>query len=179
VKIIKLEQNYRSTDTILEAANALIKHNVRRRGKRLWSHKAREPGSFYRCSPTRMKKRERSSSKLTIYACLVARHGPARRSCFARMCSRGPLETALRLAGVRYHLVGAQSFFDRREVRDFLAYLKAFVNPDERCQPVAIANVPPRGLSDVTMERLLWPATKGIARVCRDEKYGDRGHVSD
>src|SRR5204863_10082915 len=66
-----------------------------------------------------------------------------------------PLETALRQAGVRYHLVGGQSFFDRREIKDFLAYLKLFVNPHDDISLLRVANVPPRGLSDVTMERLL------------------------
>src|SRR5207253_1212513 len=64
-------------------------------------------------------------------------------------------ETALRAAGVRYHLIGGQSFFDRREIKDFIAYLKTFLNPDDDISLLRIANVPARGLSDVTMERLL------------------------
>src|SRR5215469_7792508 len=66
-----------------------------------------------------------------------------------------PIETALRTAGVRYHLIGGQSFFDRREIKDFLAYLKLFINPNDDISLLRIANVPARGLSDITMERLL------------------------
>ena len=66
-----------------------------------------------------------------------------------------PLEIALRAASVRYHLIGGQSFFDRREIKDFLAYLKTFINPHDDISLLRIANVPARGLSDVTMERLL------------------------
>ena len=66
-----------------------------------------------------------------------------------------PLETALRQAGIRYHLIGGQSYFDRREIKDFLAYLKTFINPHDDISLLRIANVPARGLSDVTMERLL------------------------
>jgi superfamily I DNA/RNA helicase len=66
-----------------------------------------------------------------------------------------PLETALRAANVRYHLIGGQSFFDRREIKDFIAFLKTFLNPHDDISLLRIANVPARGLSDVTMERLL------------------------
>jgi superfamily I DNA/RNA helicase len=65
------------------------------------------------------------------------------------------IETALRKANVRYHLIGGQSYFDRREIKDFLAYLKLLINPHDDISLLRIANVPARGLSDVTMERLL------------------------
>jgi superfamily I DNA/RNA helicase len=66
-----------------------------------------------------------------------------------------PIETELRKANVRYHLIGGQSFFDRREIKDFIAFLKTFLNPHDDISLLRIANVPARGLSDVTMERLL------------------------
>ena len=62
---------------------------------------------------------------------------------------------ALRQAKVKYHLIGGQSFFDRREVRDFIAYLKLFYNPDDDISLLRIANVPARGMSEGTMQRLL------------------------
>jgi DNA helicase II / ATP-dependent DNA helicase PcrA len=155
VKIIKLEQNYRSTNTILHAANAIIKNNVRRRPKQLWSGKGQ-------------------GDKILLRACtnddeearnLVEQIEFARRAhgipwshhavLFRTNVQSRPLETAFRSAGVRYHLIGGQSFFDRAEIRDFLAYLKVFINPHDDVNLLRIANVPARGLSDVTMERLL------------------------
>lgn len=155
VKIVTLEQNYRSTATILNAANALIRHNSRRRGKRLWSQKGQ-------------------GQKITLFTCPdedAEAQSVIEEIEFARMAHRvpwsdqavlfrtnqqsRPLETAFRKADIRYHLVGGQSFFDRREVRDLLAYLKIAVNPHDDISLLRIANVPPRGLSEVTMQRLL------------------------
>jgi superfamily I DNA/RNA helicase len=66
-----------------------------------------------------------------------------------------PLETALRQSRVRYRVVGGQSFFDRREIRDLLAYLKVFINPHDDASLLRIANVPARGLSDASLQKLL------------------------
>ena len=155
VKVIKLEQNYRSTNTILRAANALIRHNARRRPKQLWSQHGDGP-------------------KITLHTFAdeeAEARGIVEEIEFRRLARRVPwhsqavlfrtngqsraLETALRQAGVRYHLVGGQSYFDRREVKDVLAWLKTLLNPHDDASLLRIANVPARGLSETTMERLL------------------------
>ncbi len=155
VKIIQLEQDYRSTNTILQAANALIAHNVRRRVKKLWSHK----GDGERISVQAFANEDeeaRSIVEQIDYGRVTLQKPWSDHAILFRTNQQSrPLETALRQAGVPYHLIGAQSFFDRREVRDFLAYLKTFVNPDDDVSLLRIANVPARGLSDATMARLL------------------------
>jgi superfamily I DNA/RNA helicase len=154
-KVIKLEQNYRSTNMILNAANAIIKHNVRRRGKRLWSQKGDGPKIVLHTFGDD-EEEARTIAEQIEYARLAQRTPWAEQAILFRINAQSrPLETALRQAGVRYHLVGGQSFFDRREVRDFLAYLKVLLNPNDDVSLLRIANVPARGLSDVTMERLL------------------------
>ena len=89
------------------------------------------------------------------------------------------IETALRQGQVRYHLIGGQSYFDRREVRDFMAYLKTFINPHDDVSFLRIANVPARGLSDVTMERLLSASQERSCSVFAAMKHADvRGSFS-
>jgi superfamily I DNA/RNA helicase len=154
-KVVKLEQNYRSTNTILNAANAIIKHNVRRRGKKLWSQKGDGPKITLHAFASD-EEEARTIAEQIEYARLAQRTPWADQAILFRTNAQSrPLETALRQAGVRYHLIGGQSFFDRREIRDFLAYLKALLNPNDDISLLRIANVPARGLSDVTMERLL------------------------
>ena len=155
VKIIKLEQNYRSTNIILDAANAIIKNNVRRRPKQLWSGKGRGDKIVLRAYTN-----DDDEARNLVEQIEFARraHGVPwlhHAVLFRTNVQSRPLETAFRSAGVRYHLIGGQSFFDRAEVRDFLAYLKVFINPHDDVSLLRIANVPARGLSDVTMERLL------------------------
>ena len=159
-KVVKLEQNYRSTNTILAAANAIIQHNVRRRGKRLWSQKGDGPKISLQAF-SNDEEEARTLTEQIEYARLTQRVPWADQAILFRTNAQSrPLETALRQAGVRYHLIGGQSFFDRREVRDFLAYLKVLVNPNDDVSLLRIANVPARGLSDVTMERLLGASHK-------------------
>jgi superfamily I DNA/RNA helicase len=155
VKVIKLEQNYRSTNVILGAANAVIEHNSRRRGKKLWSNKG--DGSLVTLHVFETDEEEARTIVEEIEFQRMARGVPWGRQAilFRTNLQSRPFEMALRQAGVRYHLIGGQSYFDRREVRDFLAYLKVFVNPQDDVSLLRIANVPARGLSDVTMERLL------------------------
>jgi DNA helicase II / ATP-dependent DNA helicase PcrA len=155
VKVIKLEQNYRSTTTILTAANAVIKNNVRRRGKHLWSQKGE--GAKISLQMFAHDEEEAKTTAEEIEFARMARQVPWRDQAilFRTNLQARPLETALRQAGIRYHLIGGQSYFDRREIKDFLAYMKALVNPQDDVSLLRIANVPPRGLSDVTMERLL------------------------
>jgi superfamily I DNA/RNA helicase len=155
VKVIKLEQNYRSTNTILAAANAVIKQNLRRRGKQLWS----QNGHGQKITLHTLKDEEEEAQTVVelIECARVSKRIPwsAQAILFRTNIQSRPLETALRKGQVRYHLIGGQSFFDRREVRDFLAYLKLFLNPNDDVSLLRIANVPARGLSDITMERLL------------------------
>ncbi len=155
VKVVKLEQNYRSTNTILRAANTIIKNNLRRRGKQLWSDKGDGPKITLHAF-TDDEEESRTIVDQINYARLAHRIPWGDNAILFRTNQQSrPLETALRTAGVRYHLIGGQSFFDRREIRDFLAYLKTFLNPDDDVSLLRIANTPARGLSDVTMERLL------------------------
>ena len=155
VRIVKLEQNYRSTNTILSAANAVIRRNVRRRGKQLWSEKGNGPR--IRIYTFEHEEEEaRSVVELIDYARLSSRIPWSDQAILFRTNAQSrPLETALRQGGVRYHLIGGQSFFDRREIRDLLAYLKVFLIPRDEMSLLLIANVPARGLSEATMERLI------------------------
>ena len=155
VKIVKLEQNYRSTNTILKAANAVIKNNARRRGKQLWSANGTGELISLHVFPD-----DEAEARTIAEEIEYHRLGPKipwgdHAILFRTNQQSRPIETELRKAGIRYHLIGGQSYFDRREVRDFIAYLKMLVNPHDDMSLLRIANVPARGLSDVTMERLL------------------------
>jgi DNA helicase II / ATP-dependent DNA helicase PcrA len=155
VKVVKLEQNYRSTNVILRAANGVISHNPRRRGKQLWSAKGEGEKVMLHCFAT-----DEVEAKTVVENIEYDRLGRGigwghQAVLFRTNLQSRALETALRQARVRYHLIGGQSFFDRREIRDFLAYLRMFLNPHDDVALLRIANTPARGLSDVTMERLL------------------------
>ena len=155
VKVVKLEQNYRSTNAILNAANAVIKNNADRREKKLWSEKGTgSPITLWEFSDD--EEEAQAIVEEINYNLRIKKVKWRDQAILFRTNQQSrPLETALRRADIRYNLVGGQSFFDRKEIRDFVSYLKLFLNPDDDTGLLRIANVPARGLSNATMEKLL------------------------
>ncbi len=155
VKVIKLEQNYRSTNNILNAANSVIKNNPRRREKNLWSNFGE--GAKIQIATYKTEEEEAQGVvELIVLANVVQKIPLSDQAILFRTNQQTrPLEAALRKKRITYNLIGAKSFFDRSEIRDALAYLKIFANPHSDAHLLRIANTPPRGLPDVAMERLL------------------------
>jgi len=158
--VVKLEQNYRSTNSILGTANSLIKNNPRRRPKALWS--AQEGGEKVRLIQAASDREEAEFVGEEIQRMSFAEGLPW--EAFAvlyRMNAQSRLlEENLRRLQIPYRLVGGKSFFDRREVKDVLAYFAVLVNPSDDSNLLRIINTPARGISAGTIER----ATEWSAR---------------
>ncbi len=155
VRVVKLEQNYRSTSVILDAANAVIRHNPLRKDKTLWSQKGK--GSLIRLMAFESDEAEADAIVEEIEVQRMSSKIPWKDQSilFRTNLQARPIETALRRTKVKYRLVGSQSYFDRREVKEVLAFLKVMLNPDDDISLLRIANVPARGLSAKTMQTLL------------------------
>ena len=163
VTTILLEQNYRSTQTILDAANAVIEHNVSRKPKTLWTDqghgdrssattpttRATRPSGWPTPSPTC------TTAATTAGATSPSSTAPTPRAAWWRRRSCA--------SGIPYKVVGGTRFYDRREVKDALAYLKAVVNPADEVSVKRVLNVPKRGVGDTTVGRLdAWANGHGI-----------------
>jgi superfamily I DNA/RNA helicase len=153
-EVIKLEQNYRSTDIILSVANRLIKNNARRRGKNLWSD--RKEGD-----PVRILSAADDKTEAEFIADEIQASGPQSSKArpwtdFAilyRMNAQSrQFEEVLRERRIPYRVVGGKSFFDRREVKDVVAYLGALLNPDDDNALLRVLANPPRGIGAATLQ---------------------------
>ncbi len=153
---VYLEQNYRSTQTILDAAQAIIEKNPNRKPKRLWTEKGHGPKIIVHEAYDEV---DEANFVVREVARLVAR-GEARRSEIAVMyrtnAQSRSLEEAFVRAAVPYVLVGGTRFYERREVKDLLAYLRVVHNPFDMMSLERIVNVPPRGIGEKTWADLLW-----------------------
>ncbi|MGH8152591.1 MAG: UvrD-helicase domain-containing protein [Rhodanobacteraceae bacterium] len=154
LRVVKLEQNYRCAQRVLRAANALIAHNPHAHPKKLWSaHGDGERIRVLECRDTDHEA-ERIASQL-LY--LREKHELSWSDC--AVLYRGnhqarPLEKALRLSRVPYHLTGALSFLDRAEVKDMLAYLRLVANPEDDAAFLRVVNMPRREIGATTLEKL-------------------------
>ncbi|HVM16328.1 MAG TPA: UvrD-helicase domain-containing protein [Gaiellaceae bacterium] len=152
-KVVALEQNYRSTNSILGAANAVIVHNRDRKEKELWS----ELGDG---DPVRVVEVEDEQAEARYVASEIARfveEGYARReiAVFYRMNAQSRvLEQTLRMSQIDYRVVGGPRFYDRAEIKDAIAYLQVISNPADAVSLLRIANRPRRGIGDTTLARL-------------------------
>jgi DNA helicase-2/ATP-dependent DNA helicase PcrA len=151
--VIRLEQNYRSTGTILEAAGAVVAQNTQRKGKRLWTENPRgeritlallddevDEARFVATEISRLDKLGRSLHQIAVF--------------YRTNAQSRALEEALVRQRIPYVMVGGVKFFARAEVKDILAYLRVLVNPADTVAAKRIIGVPARGIGSATVERL-------------------------
>ncbi|MGD9388554.1 MAG: 3'-5' exonuclease, partial [Gammaproteobacteria bacterium] len=173
LRVIKLEQNYRSAGRILDAANGLIGNNPHLFDKRLWS--AHGPGERIRVMAARDGSDEADRVAMEIMRQRMERGGDW--ADFA-VLYRGnhqarPFEQALRTLQVPYSVTGGMSFFDRSEVKDVLAYLRLIANPDDDAAFLRIVNVPRREIGTVTLEKLgAFAAERGLGLLAASLEAG-------
>jgi len=151
-KVIRLEQNYRSTSTILEAASAVVAHNTERIGKWLWTESgAGEKVGLYE-APDSENEALWIADTIETY---LGRNPDSHVAVLYRTNSQSrQIEEALRRYGRKYIVVGGFSFYQRAEVKDILAYLKVLVSPQDTVSLLRIINTPARGIGRTTVEQV-------------------------
>lgn len=149
--IIKLEQNYRSAQSILDVANAVIKNNQQRNPKNLWSTRSgKQRVAVCTCTSEYQEadmvvsliKKNETQSKGQTHAVLYRAHYQSR-----------AIEEALLKAGIAYTIIGGIRFYERKEIKDLIAYLRLIVNPFDRTACARVINCPNRGLGEVFQEQ--------------------------
>ena len=151
-KVIRLEENYRSTQNILDLAGGLIKHNIERKEKALWTQNPRgEQIRYYQAMDAESEARfvarkieEHRSRESNIRAAVLYRTNSQSRV----------FEEAMRRASLSYNIVGGFSFYERMEVRDIIAYLKLAMNPHDSIALQRVINTPTRGIGKMTLDEI-------------------------
>ena len=153
-KIIRLEQNYRSTQNILQAASAVVANNTKRKGKNLWTDRQGGARIGYYEAPD-------GENEALFVADWIARYlreardqdETPRAAVLYRTNSQSRLfEEAMRRYQLKYHVVGGFSFYERAEIKDLISYLKVIHNPDDSIALLRVINTPVRGIGKATME---------------------------
>ncbi|MFZ0899710.1 MAG: UvrD-helicase domain-containing protein [Candidatus Sulfotelmatobacter sp.] len=155
-KIIRLEQNYRSTQNILQAASSVVANNLRRKGKNLWT--ARQGGTKigYYEAPDGENEALFAADHVAKYLREAAQRGETPRAAVLyRTNSQSRLfEEAMRRYGLKYKVVGGFSFYERSEIKDMISYLKVIQNPDDSISLLRVINTPTRGIGKSTIDTI-------------------------
>ena len=151
-RTIRLEQNYRSTKSILAAANAVIRHNEGRKGKELWTAGAQgEKVSLYTAMNENDEAQFVANTILSDFR--AGQRWNAHAILYRMNAQSNQLEVAFKRNGIPYRVIGGTRFFDRAEVKDMLAYLCVISNHQDDLRLSRIINNPPRGIGSTTVER--------------------------
>lgn len=156
-KIIRLEQNYRSTQNILQAASAVVAHNVKRKGKTLWTERQGGGKIGYYEAPDGENEALFAADYISNYLRKAAEEGEAsvRVAMLYRINSQSRLiEEAMRRYQIAYQVVGGFSFYERAEIKDMISYLKLVNNPQDSIALMRVINTPARGIGKATLETL-------------------------
>ncbi len=173
-RTIRLEQNYRSTQSILNAANAVIAHNLGRKGKRLWTANGEgDPITVYEASD------EGSEANYVASRVIAGSKGKDFKDyavLYRTNAQSNAIEFAFKRNGIPYRVIGGTRFFDRAEIKDMLSYLCVINNRSDDLRLTRIINNPPRGLGAKTIEtaqRLATAEGKSLySIVCDPYSYG-------
>jgi len=152
-EVIRLEQNYRSTTLILDCANSVIRHGLHRHEKHLWSELG--PGLPVELHGFADEREEARFVARMAQRAIDEGESPSEIAVFYRTHAQSrPLEEAMRLHGIRYRMLGGIRFYDRREIKDLVAYLRLISNPASDLDCLRVINVPARKIGAKTIERL-------------------------
>ena len=153
-KIIRLEQNYRSTQNILQAASAVVANNLKRKGKNLWTSRQGGAKIGYYEAPDGENEALFAADYIAKYLREAVEQGEnARAAVLYRTNSQSRLyEEAMRRYGLKYHVVGGFSFYERAEIKDMISYLKVIHNPDDSISLLRVINTPVRGIGKTSIE---------------------------
>lgn len=172
--VIKLEQNYRSTKNILDAANSVVAHNKGRKPKKLWTNS--EAGERITIMPTVNEYKEAESIAKCIVSAIEkeAREYKHFAILYRTNAQSRVLEEKMISESIPYRLLGGVRFYERKEIKDIISYLKVISNPKDDIAIKRIINVPRRGIGDTSVERLSEYAYENqmdffeVARYCKE-----------
>ena len=161
LKVIKLEQNYRSMGVILKAANKLIGHNPHVFDKKLWSERGHGEKIRVRAASDEVSEAETIANDITHHHMLHTRKWSDYAILFRSNYQARPFEQALREREIPYVISGARSFFDSTEIKDVVCYLRLIANPGDDNALLRVINAPRRGIGTSTIEALVKCASVG------------------
>lgn len=172
-KIIKLEKNYRSTQNILDAANAVIKHNESFADKKLYTDKGEGDKVVHFCAGDSFHEAAFVADTISELAAKTNRDFKEFAVFYRTHAQSRTLEEALLRKNIPYNIVGARKFYERKEVRDIIAYLRLICNSSDTLSFARVINVPKRGIGDKTLEKIETYAQENNLTVLEALQYAD------